>query len=114
MISAYNQLLNHKVGILVFLLFALFRDIALAQSISPVIHYQGRVSLPKGGADVAYDGVVGHFKFAIINASGTRTYWSNDESSADGCRAEELGQGCFSWKRRSIPDLSWQRPNAAY
>ena len=98
MISAYNQLLNHKVGILVFLLFALFRDIALAQSISPVIHYQGRVSLPKGGADVAYDGVVGHFKFAIINASGTRTYWSNDESSADGAEPKNSVKVAFPGK----------------
>ena len=47
---------------------------------------------------MAYDGVVGHFKFAIINASGTRTYWSNDESSADGAEPKNSVKVAFPGK----------------
>ena len=50
------------------------------QSGSPtVVSYQGRVM--EGGS--AYNGT-GYFKFAIVNAAGDTTYWSNDGNSTDG------------------------------
>ena len=45
----------------------------------PVINYQGQVMV----AGDAYDGT-GHFKFAVVNAAGDTTYWSNDGTSAGG------------------------------
>ena len=44
-----------------------------------VVNYQGVVQV--GG--VAFTGS-GHFKFAIVNAAGNTTYWSNDGTSAGG------------------------------
>ncbi len=44
-----------------------------------LINYQGRVAV---GA-VNFDGS-GQFKFALVNAAGTTTYWSNDGTSAAG------------------------------
>jgi hypothetical protein len=41
--------------------------------------YQGYVTLD----DEAYDGT-GYFKFAIVNAAGNFTYWSNDNTSSSG------------------------------
>jgi len=44
-----------------------------------VVSYQGQVMVD----GVAYDGA-GYFKFAIVNADGDTTYWSNDDTSAGG------------------------------
>jgi hypothetical protein len=44
-----------------------------------VVSYQGQVMVD--GA--AYDGI-GYFKFAIVNAAGDTTHWSNDGTSAGG------------------------------
>ena len=49
-----------------------------AQSGAPtVVSYQGQVTV--GGTP--YDGT-GHFKFAVVNAAGDTTYWSNDGTAA--------------------------------
>ena len=50
-----------------------------AQGVPQLLNYQGRVAV--GG--VNYSGT-GQFKFALVNADGTETYWSNDGSSAAG------------------------------
>ena len=51
-----------------------------AQSGAPtVVSYQGQVAV--GGSP--YDGT-GYFKFAVVNAAGDTTYWSNDGTSAGG------------------------------
>ncbi len=44
-----------------------------------MVSYQGQVTV--GGS--AYDGT-GFFKFALVNAAGTATYWSNDGTSSSG------------------------------
>lgn len=44
-----------------------------------IINYQGRISV----GPVNFDGT-GQFKFALVNATGTTTYWSNDGSSTGG------------------------------
>ena len=63
----------------------LFTSLAHSQTtVTPVVNYQGRVNVQKDGAEAAYTGAVGYFKFAIINVSGTITYWSNDGTSVDG------------------------------
>ncbi len=45
----------------------------------PVLNYQGRVAV--GGTN--FDGT-GQFKFALVNAAGTTTFWSNDGTSSAG------------------------------
>ena len=45
----------------------------------PLINYQGRVVV----GNVNFDGS-GQFKFALVNAAGTTTYWSNDGTSVAG------------------------------
>jgi len=44
-----------------------------------VLNHQGRIAVD----GVNFDGS-GHFKFALLNANGTTTYWSNDGSSTAG------------------------------
>ncbi len=46
-----------------------------------MINYQGRVAV--GDPPVNFDGT-GEFKFALVNADGLVTYWSNDGSSTAG------------------------------
>jgi hypothetical protein len=44
-----------------------------------VVSYQGQVLV----SDQPYDGT-GYFKFAVVDAAGTTTYWSNDGTSSGG------------------------------
>jgi len=50
-----------------------------AQAVPPVLNYAGQVAVN----GEAFDGN-GLFKFALVNANGTTTYWSNDGTSVDG------------------------------
>ncbi len=52
---------------------------ALQAQVPTMMNYQGRVTA--GGADV---NGTGYFKFALVNAAGNTTYWSNDGSSTGG------------------------------
>lgn len=52
---------------------------AIAAPQPRVLNYQGRISV----GNVNFNGS-GQFKFAIVNATGTQTYWSNDGTSANG------------------------------
>jgi hypothetical protein len=52
---------------------------ALLAQVPQLLNYQGRVAV---GA-VNFDGP-GEFKFALVNAAGTTTYWSNDGTSTAG------------------------------
>ena len=61
-----------------------------------MINYQGMVSV----SGTPYNGT-GYFKFAIVDAGGTTTYWSNDGSSSGGDEpstavALAVDQGLFS------------------
>jgi N-acetylneuraminic acid mutarotase len=50
-----------------------------AYAVPPVLNYAGQVAVN----GEAFDGN-GLFKFALVNADGTTTYWSNDGTSVDG------------------------------
>ena len=49
------------------------------QAVPPVLNYAGQVAVD----GEVFDGN-GLFKFALVNADGTTTYWSNDETSKGG------------------------------
>ena len=49
------------------------------RAVPPVLNYAGQVAVD----GEAFDGY-GLFKFALINANGTSTYWSNDGTSLNG------------------------------
>src|SRR4051812_21467150 len=51
----------------------------LLAQVPQLINYQGRIAV----GTVNYDGS-GAFKFALVNAAGTTTYWSNDGTSTAG------------------------------
>jgi photosystem II stability/assembly factor-like uncharacterized protein len=53
--------------------------VSLQAQVPQLINYQGRVAV--NGAN--FDGS-GQFKFALVNADGTTTYWSNDGTSTGG------------------------------
>jgi hypothetical protein len=58
----------------------LFFGVAISvQAVPPVLNYGGQVAV----YGEAFDGN-GLFKFALVNADGTTTYWSNDGTSVDG------------------------------
>ena len=50
-----------------------------ASGAPPVVAYQGEVSV----SGVPYTGN-GYFKFAVVNAAGSTTFWSNDGTSSGG------------------------------
>ena len=52
-------------------------------AIPPVLNYAGQVAVN----GEAFDGD-GFFKFALVNADGTTTYWSNDGTSVDGSKPQ--------------------------
>jgi hypothetical protein len=62
-----------------FVILHLAFGIPLSAAVPNLINYQGRVAV---GA-VNFDGS-GQFKFALVNAAGTTTYWSNDGTSTAG------------------------------
>jgi hypothetical protein len=51
----------------------------LAADVPMMLHYQGNVQM----SGTNYHGA-GYFKFALVDAAGTTTYWSNDGSSTGG------------------------------
>jgi hypothetical protein len=61
---------------MVVLLLGLFAN---AHAVPPVLNYAGQVTVN----GEAFDGA-GLFKFVLVNADGTTTYWSNDGTSVDG------------------------------
>ena len=60
-------------------LFLMLGVVISLQAVPPVLNYAGQVAVN----GEAFDGN-GLFKFALVNADGTATYWSNDGSSVDG------------------------------
>ena len=53
----------------------------LHAQVPQILNYQGRVAV--GDPPVNFEGS-GAFKFALVNADGTTTYWSNDDTSTAG------------------------------
>ncbi|MDA7666562.1 formylglycine-generating enzyme family protein [bacterium] len=53
----------------------------LNAQVPQMISYQGRVAV--GDPQVNFDGT-GEFRFALVNANGSTSYWSNDGTSTDG------------------------------
>ena len=54
---------------------------ALHAQVPGILNYQGRVAV--GDPPVNFEGS-GAFKFALVNADGTTSYWSNDGTSTAG------------------------------
>jgi N-acetylneuraminic acid mutarotase len=101
-LATENRKQNSVVLALGILLF--FSSLAHSQTtVTPIVNYQGRVNVQQDGQEVAYEGAVGYFKFAVINTSRTKSYWSNDGGSVDGSEPESAvsvsfpsGDGVFS------------------
>ena len=64
---------------LVGLLLLNFGFLLNSPAVPPVLNYAGQVTVN----GEAFDGA-GLFKFALVNADGTITYWSNDATSVGG------------------------------
>ena len=61
------------------ILILFFGVVISVQAVPPVLNYAGQVAVN----GEAFDGY-GQFKFALVNANGSTTYWSNDGTSVDG------------------------------
>ena len=61
------------------ILFLMLGVVISIQAVPPVLNYAGQVAVN----GEAFDGN-GLFKFALVNADGNATYWSNDGTSVDG------------------------------
>ena len=61
------------------LLGALALSLTASAQVPQLVNYQGRVAV----GTTNFDGA-GSFKFALVNAAGSTTYWSNDGTSAAG------------------------------
>ena len=62
-----------------FLVLCLLGFLGFAQAVPPTLHYAGQVAVD----GQPFDGQ-GLFKFALVNADGNATYWSNHGTSANG------------------------------
>jgi hypothetical protein len=70
---------------------ALFFTGTLQAQVPQLINYQGRVTV----GTVNFAGT-GQFKFALVNADGTITYWSNDGTSLAGSEPSTVAKGLYS------------------
>ena len=61
------------------ILFLMLGVVISIQAVPPVLNYAGQVAVN----GEPFDGN-GLFKFALVNADGNVTYWSNDGTSVDG------------------------------
>jgi hypothetical protein len=78
--SAAERKQHMKISHLILTLCGLALGLASVQAQAPnLINYQGRVLV----GNVNFDGS-GQFKFALVNATGTTTYWSNNGTSVNG------------------------------
>jgi len=68
----------------------IFLTAALHAQVPQLLNYQGRVAV--GNPAVNFDGS-GQFRFALVNAAGNTTYWSNDGTSVGGAQPTAAG-GC--------------------
>jgi N-acetylneuraminic acid mutarotase len=80
---------------LVMNLFALFFTAGTLAQVPQMVRYESTLAI--GGTN--YHGL-GQFKFALVNPGGTRTYWSNDGTSAAGEEPQrgtelEVNQGLY-------------------
>ena len=66
------------IGQILFLMLGVVISIQ-AQAVPPVLNYAGQVAV--NGQPFEGDGL---FKFALVNADGNITYWSNDGTSVNG------------------------------
>jgi hypothetical protein len=95
--------ITHKILILLF-------GVAISvQAVPPVLNYAGQVAVN----GEAFDGN-GLFKFALVNADGTTTYWSNDGTSVDGSEpqasvAVAVNGGLYSILLATPPSRAWER-----
>jgi hypothetical protein len=78
-----------------------------SNAVPPVLNYAGQVTVN----GEAFDGV-GLFKFALVNADGTTTYWSNDGTSVDG--SEPQASVSVPSQRWIVCRSSWQHRPAGY
>jgi len=74
--STPPHLTNHEIHLL---RLSLYRCSVLHAQVPQLINYQGRVAV----GPVNFSGT-GQFKFALVNAAGNTTLWSNDGTSAAG------------------------------
>ena len=80
-----------------------------SNAVPPVLNYAGQVTVN----GEAFDGV-GLFKFALVNADGTTTYWSNDGTSVDGSEPQAsvsvpVNGGCMPFFLATPPSREWGR-----
>ena len=77
-------MLNHAVMNLIHKILILLFGVAICvQAVPPVLNYAGQVAVN----GEAFDGN-GLFKFALVNANGSTTYWSNDGTSVNGSQPQ--------------------------
>jgi hypothetical protein len=77
--KAPSTLRHRTLSLRALILAAVVLTCTLHAQVPQLINYQGRVAV--GG--VNFNGS-GQFKFALVNAAGTSTYWSNDGTSTSG------------------------------
>ena len=65
------------------ILILFFGVVISVQAVPPVLNYAGQVAVD----GKAFDGY-GLFKFALVNANGSTTYWSNDGTSINGSQPQ--------------------------
>ena len=89
------------------ILFLMLGVVISIQAVPPVLNYAGQVAVN----GEPFDGN-GLFKFALVNADGNVTYWSNDGTSVDGSEPEtavavSVNGGLYAVLLGTPPSRAW-------
>ena len=75
----YNRTIMRSMKFIGQILFLMLGVVISLQAVPPVLNYAGQVAV--NGQPFEGEGL---FKFALVNANGDITYWSNDGTSVNG------------------------------
>ena len=74
------------------ILFLMLGVVISLQAVPPVLNYAGQVAV--NGQPFEGEGL---FKFALVNADGNITYWSNDGTSVNGSEPQASVKASCKW-----------------
>ena len=77
--TSYNRTIMRSMNFIGQILFLMLGVVISLQAVPPVLNYAGQVAV--NGQPFEGEGL---FKFALVNADGKITYWSNDGTSVNG------------------------------
>ena len=105
----YNRTIMRSMKLIGQILFLMLGVVISLQAVPPVLNYAGQVAV--NGQPFEGEGL---FKFALVNANGDITYWSNDGTSVNGSEPQAsvkapVSGGLYSLLLGNTQYQGWER-----